>query len=93
MWAEVLDGSDVSSCAADGGVRVGVEAGVEVEVGSKRYTGCYSGRLKRGSGAQNNIALGHSLVGEDQTWRVYQSRASVVVVVVGVVDVVHVGGR
>jgi len=72
-------------------VEVGVVVGVEVEVGSTRYTGC-SGRLKRGSGAQSNIALGHLLVGEDQTWRVSQSQASVVVV--GVVDVVHaVGGR
>jgi len=66
-------------------VGVGVEVEVEAGVGSRRYAGC-SGRLKRGSGAQSNMTLGHSFVGEDQTWRVRQSQASVVVV--GVVDAV-----
>lgn len=64
---------------------VGVE--VEAEAGSRRSTGC-NGRSKRGSGERRDIAVGHSLVGEDQTYRVYQSQTSVVVV--GVVDVVLV---
>lgn len=79
----VLGVYGASSYAACGGAA----AGLEVEIGSRRYTGC-NGRTRQGSEARSNIAVGHLLVGGDQTWWVCKSQTSVVVV--AVVDIVHV---
>ena len=42
-----------------------VDGGMSVEVGGEQYTEC-NATLKRGSGAQSNIAEGHLLVAEEQ---------------------------